>query len=344
MKIAVVGATGNVGSEILKVLEVRKFSPSEISFLASNESIGKNVVFKGKNYSVLNIESFDFTKVNVVIFAVESAISRKYRERVLNAGAILIDNSAAFRMEEGVPLVVPDVNTEALKNFKQKNLISSPNCTTSQMVMALKPLHDVYKIERIVASTYQSTSGAGRDAMNELYNRTKAFFEIQVSGRNAAEFDSKTSSFTKDIAFNCIPHIDKFMEDGKTQEEWKMEVETKKIFNDESIKVCATCVRVPVFIGHAISLNIEFKENVNFEEALHLISEFEPVVMLDKREDGGYATHREVARTFGVFVSRFRLDTTKPNTLNMWVVADNVYGIGAAYNVVRILEELVKIM
>ena len=340
--IAIAGATGNVGRETLHVLAKRNVKLGEVYALASAKSIGKEVSFGKQILKVQDVATFDFTKVQIVIFAAGSNFSREYREKVLKAGCIIIDNAAAFRMEEGVPLVVVDVNTEALKGYKEKRIIANANCATSPLAMALKPL-EKYGVKRVVASTYQSVSGAGKQAMDELYARTKAFFEISIAGKQVTEHEGE-NFFTKDIAFNCIPHIDVFMEDGRTKEEWKMEVEARKIFNNPDIKISATCVRVPVFVGHSIAANIEFEHPFEMEEVLEELSDFEGIVVNDRRENGGYTTPREVPRTFGVFVSRIRRDETIPNGLSMWIVADNVYGIGAAYNSVRILEELIKIM
>lgn len=341
-RIAVLGATGNVGSEVLSVLDTRKIPIAELFPLASDDFTKRQVFFRGKTLDVTDARKFDFKKVDIVIFVAGSKTSIEYREKVVEAGCIIIDSASAFRMEAGVPLVLPDVNTESLIGFREKNLIASPNCSTAQMAMALKPVHDKYGIKRIVASTYQSVSGAGKKAMDELYLRSKSFFEIAISGREVTERD-QASVFTKDIAFNCIPHIDSFMEDGKTREEWKMEVETQKIFGS-NVSVSATCVRVPVFVGHAISANVELEKPFVLEELEEEMSDFEGIVMVNGKKDGGYITQREVVRTFGVFVSRLRIDDTKPNCINMWIVADNVYGIGAAYNIVRILEELIKIL
>jgi aspartate-semialdehyde dehydrogenase len=341
-KIAVVGATGNVGSEVLSILSSRKFPIEKIYALASGVSAGKNISFGKEILTVEDVNRFDFSSVDIAIFATDGGISREFRAKVFESGCIMIDNSAAFRMENGVPLVLPDVNPEALKLYKEKRIISNPNCTTSQMAVFLKPLHDKYKVKRVVASTYQSVSGAGKSAMDELYAQTKSFFEVAMMGKEVTP-RTKVNIFTKDMAFNCIPHIDQFMEDGRTKEEWKMEVETQKIFSSD-IRVSATCVRVPVFVGHAISLNVELQNSFEFEELIEELNDFEGLVVQDRREDGGYATHKEVVRTFGVYASRIRADKTCPNSINAWIVADNVYGIGAAYNNVRIAEELIKIL
>ena len=339
-KIAIAGATGNVGREILHVMSERGFSECEVFALASPKSVGKIVSFGKKTLTVEDVSRFDFKKVEFVFFASGSAFSKEYRQKVLDAGCIIIDNSAAFRMEDGVPLIVADVNPEDVKEYKEKRVLANPNCTASPIVMALKPLEE-YGIKRIVASTYQSVSGAGKKAMDELYNRTKAFYEIAISGKEVTDREND-EIFTKDIAFNCIPHIDVFLEDGRTKEEWKMEVEIQKIMKNSNIKVSATCVRVPVFVGHSMSVNIEFEKPFDLDDVMEKLSNFEGLVVMDRRENGGYITPREVVRTTGVYVSRIRVDRTLENGLSMWISADNVYGIGAAYNAVRILEEVIK--
>jgi aspartate-semialdehyde dehydrogenase len=341
-KIAVAGATGNVGREILNVMHERGFGECEVYALASPKSIGKSVSFGNKVLTVGDVSRFDFKKVEIVFFASGSAFSKEYRQKVLDAGCIIIDNSAAFRMEEGIPLVVADVNSEDVKNYREKRILTNANCTTSPLAMALKPLEE-YGVKRVVASTYQSVSGAGKKAMDELYNRTKAFYEIAISGKEVTDRDDD-EIFTKDIAFNCIPHIDVFLEDGRTKEEWKMEVELQKIMKNPNIKVSATCVRVPVFVGHSISANVEFEKPFELEDVMDKLSEFEGLVVMDRRENGGYITPREVVRTTGVYVSRIRKDVSVKNGLSLWISADNVYGIGAAYNAVRMLEELIKVM
>jgi aspartate-semialdehyde dehydrogenase len=341
-KIAVAGATGNVGREILNVMHERGFGECEVYALASPKSVGKSVSFGNKVLTVGDVSRFDFKKVEIVFFASGSAFSKEYRQKVLDAGCIIIDNAAAFRMEDGIPLVVADVNSEDVKNYKAKRILTNANCTTSPLAMALKPLEE-YGVKRVVASTYQSVSGAGKKAMDELYNRTKAFYEIAISGKEVTDRDDD-EIFTKDIAFNCIPHIDVFLEDGRTKEEWKMEVELQKIMKNPNIKVSATCVRVPVFVGHSISANVEFENPFELEDVMDKLSEFEGLVVMDRRENGGYITPREVVRTTGVYVSRIRKDGSVKNGLSLWISADNVYGIGAAYNAVRILEELIKIM
>lgn len=344
-KVAIIGATGNVGRAICDVLAKRKFPKKNIIALASAQSIGKSIGF-GEN-DVLNVKdasSFNFQEAEIIIMAVGSQTAIEYRKKAFENQCIIIDTSSAFRLEEGVPLVIPDVNTDALHNYKQKRIIASPNCVAAQLIMALKPLHDLYDAKTIVASTYQSVSGAGKAAMEELYRKTKGYFEAFSMGQDEKQYESSESSFTKNIAFNCIPHIDDFMPDGRTKEEWKMEVETRKILQRPALSVSATCVRVPVFTGHAVSATIEFEKPFTLEEIYDALSDFEGIVLLDKREDGGYASNRDTTRTFGVFVSRVRIDSSRPNSINMWVAADNVYGIGAAYNAVRILEELIAII
>jgi aspartate-semialdehyde dehydrogenase len=341
-RIAIAGATGNVGREILQVISDRKLEFSEIYALASPKSVGKKVSFGLKVLEVGDVTKFDFKKVDIVFFCSGSSFSREYREKVLNAGCVIIDNASAFRMEEGVGLIIGDVNPEDVANYKEKRVLANPNCNASPLVMALKPLEE-YGIKRIVASTYQSVSGAGKKAMDELYNRTKSFYEISISGKEVTAREDD-EIFTKDIAFNCIPHIDIFLEDGRTREEWKMEVETCKILKNPNIKVSATCVRVPVFVGHSISANIEFEKSFELDDIYEKLHSFEGIVVMDRRENGGYITPREVVRTTGVYVSRIRKDESNKNTLSLWISADNVYGIGAAYNAVRILEELIKVM
>ena len=341
-KIAVIGATGNVGREILTQLNERGFSPENIYPLASHSSSGKSVSFGLQTLKIESADTFDFKKVDIVFFSVCGSLSKHYYKKVYDAGCIIIDNSSAYRMEEGVPLVVADVNMEDVKDYKNKRIIANSNCVTSPLVMALKPLEE-YGIKRVVASTYQSVSGAGKKAMDELYHRTKAFYEVSLSGR---EVTDKTGEevFTKDIAFNCIPHIDVFMEDGRTKEEWKMEVETRKILKNPNIKICATCVRVPVFVGHSISASIEFEKPFDFEELEEKLAEKQGIVMMDRRQNGGYITPRETVRTTGVYISRVRRDESVPNGIALWISADNIYGIGAAYNAIRIMEELITIM
>jgi aspartate-semialdehyde dehydrogenase len=339
-KIAVVGATGNVGREIINVLKDRNFPAEAIYPLTSSRSAGKKLSFGRQVLTALDVASFDFSKVQIAMFAIPSVISREYRERVVSAGCIMIDNSSGFRMEEGVPLVVADVNLEEVANYKEKMVLSNANCSVSPMIMVLKALEE-YGIKRVVASTYQSVSGAGKHAMDELYSSTKAFYEISISGKEVTD-RPEGRIFTKDIAFNCIPRIDRFMEDGRTKEEWKMEEETRKILKNPNIKVASTCVRVPIFVGHSVAVAVEFEKPFEIENIREKITDKEGIVVMDGMEDGRYVTPRDVARTTGVFVSRIRRDSTVPSGLLFWSVADNVYGIGAAYNSVRIAEELTK--
>lgn len=332
-KVAVVGATGNVGREMIKVLENRNFPVKELICLASKRSAGQKIRFKGKEVTVQDLSSYDFTGTDIALFSPGSAVSKEYAPLAGKQGCIVIDNTSYFRMHEDVPLVVPEVNPEAVDGYKAKNIIANPNCSTAQMVVALKPLHDLFKIKRVVVATYQSVSGAGKEAMDELFHQTKGIFENK---------SPEPHVFPKQIAFNCIPHIDVFMEDGQTKEEWKMQVETQKIL-DESIEVSATCVRVPVFVGHAEAVNVEFKKSLpSDEEIQEILSNAEGIVVMDRREAGGYVTNKDCVKEFPVYISRIRKDKTVKNGLNMWVVADNIYGKGAALNSVQIAETLIK--
>ncbi len=331
-RVAVVGATGNVGREILGVLSERSFPADEIVPLASRGSVGKEISYgEDVTLAVRALEDFDFSGVDFGMFSPGSAISRKHAPRAADAGCVVIDNTSEFRMDEDVPLIVPEVNREAIANFRQRNIISNPNCSTIQMVVALKPLHDLVPIKRIVVSTYQSVSGSGKDAMDELFDHTRA---IYMNDRKEPKL------FPKTIAFNVIPHIDTFMQDGSTLEETKMTRETQKIL-DPDISVSATCVRVPTFIGHAEAVNIEFHDRLNEEEAREALSEAPGVIVVDERADGGYVTPSECAGEDATFVSRIRQDETVPFGLNMWVVSDNLRK-GAALNAVQIAEELVS--
>lgn len=331
-KIAVVGATGNVGREILEILDQRNFPVREVVALASRNSAGKEVSFgDDKTLTVQALDDYDFTGTDIALFSPGSAVSKIHAPRAAAAGCVVIDNTSHFRMEKDIPLVVPEVNPEALKDFRKTNIIANPNCSTIQMVVALKPLHAMNPIKRVVVSTYQSVSGAGKDAMDELYNQTKGLFMHD---------QPEPKKFTKRIAFNVIPHIDSFMENGMTKEEWKMVEETKKIL-DPNIKVSATCVRVPVFVGHSESINIEFTNPMTEEQVFDLLEEAEGVMVVDRREDGGYATPVEYVGEDGVFVSRVRKDPTIENGINMWVVSDNLRK-GAALNAVQIAETLIE--
>lgn len=330
-KIAIVGATGNVGREMLNCLAEREFPISEVIPLASKKSKGKKISFGDKTLIVQDIEEFDFEGVDIALFSAGSEVSRKYAPIAAQKNCIVIDNSSFFRMDPDVPLIVPEVNSEALKDFYKKNIIANPNCSTIQLVVALKPLHDHVKIKRVIVSTYQSVSGAGKNAMDELYNQTKAKF---MSDHVPAKV------LPRSIAFNLIPHIDPFMDDDYTKEEWKMHNEIKKIL-DPNINLSATCVRVPVFVGHSESVYVEFENKISPEEARDLLNEAEGVIVVDNPEDDAYITPNEAVGEMAVFVSRIRKDLTHPNALNIWVVSDNLRK-GAALNAVQIAEELVQ--
>ena len=330
IKVSIVGATGNVGREFLSILEERKFPIDELFLLASSNSEGKKISFGKKELKVLDLKKFDFKKCQLVFSSAGSKVSSEFLPKAAKAGCYIIDNSSYFRMDPDVPLVVPEVNSDDLKNIK-KRIIANPNCSTIQMVMVLKPLHNLVPIKRVVVSTYQSTSGAGRLAMDELFEQTKSIF-----GNNPI----KKKSFTKQIAFNVIPHIDSFLEDGKTKEEWKMEVETQKIM-DESVKVTATCVRVPVFIGHGESVNIEFEKEITEDKLRDVLKKSPGISVVDFRKDEGYVTPEECAGEDKVYVSRIRKDNTLKNAISLWVVADNLRK-GAALNAIQIGEELIK--
>ena len=330
-RVAVVGATGAVGREMLKTLAERNFPVSEVVALASARSTGSEVSFGDKQVlKVKNLETFDFRGWDIGLFSPGAAISAVHAPRAAEAGCVVIDNTSQFRMEADVPLVVPEVNPHHLARFARRNIIANPNCSTIQMVIALKPLHDRFKIRRVVVSTYQSVSGAGKEGMDELYAHTKSVF-VHEQG--------PPQNFTKEIAFNCIPHIDKFMDDGSTKEEWKMAVETRKIL-DPDILVHATCVRVPVFIGHGEAVNVEFLNPVTVNEARAALRRFEGVQVVDRREDGGYMTPAECAGEDAVFVSRIRKDPTVAHGLSFWCVSDNLRK-GAALNAVQIAETLI---
>ncbi len=329
-RVAVVGATGAVGREMLKTLAERKFPVTEVVALASARSVGQEISFGDKDVlKVKNLDTFDFTGWDIGLFSPGAAISAVHAPRAAAAGCIVIDNTSQFRMEPDVPLVVPEVNPQALLKAK-RGIIANPNCSTIQMVVALKPLHDKYKIKRVVVSTYQSVSGAGKEGMDELYTQTKGSF---------VNDPARTEIFTKQIAFNCIPHIDKFMDDGATKEEWKMAVETRKIL-DPDIKVIATCVRVPVFIGHAEAVNVEFENPVTVAGARAALRDAPGVVVMDTREDGGYITPLDCQGEDATYVSRIRLDPTVENGLVFWCVSDNLRK-GAALNAIQIAETMV---
>lgn len=329
-KVVVAGATGNVGREMLNILAERQFPVDEIAALASRRSQGTEVSFGDKTIKVKDIEQFDFTGWDIALFAIGSDATKKYAPIAAAAGCVVIDNSSLYRYDPQIPLIVPEVNPEAVYDYKNKNIIANPNCSTAQMVVALKPLHDRAKIKRVVVSTYQSVSGAGKEGMDELWNQTKGMY---VPGQEVAP-----KKFQKQIAFNVIPQIDVFMEDGQTKEEWKMVAETKKII-DTSIKVTATCVRVPVFVGHSESINIEFEDFLDEDEARDILREAPGILVVDKREPGGYVTPIEAAGDFATFISRIRQDSTIENGLNLWCVSDNLRK-GAALNAVQIAELL----
>lgn len=330
-RVAVVGATGNVGREMLNILAERQFPADEVVALASARSTGDVIDFgdSGETLKVKNLEHFDFTGWDIALFAAGSEVSKVHAPRAAAAGCTVIDNSSLYRMDPDVPLIVPEVNAEAIAGYRKKNIIANPNCSTAQLVVALKPLHDAAKIKRVVVATYQSVSGSGKAGMDELFEQSRNIF---VGDAN------EPSHYTKQIAFNVIPHIDVFLDDGSTKEEWKMVVETKKIL-DPSIKVTATCVRVPVFVGHSEAVNIEFENEISAEEAQKILREAPGVMLVDKREDGGYVTPVECVGDYATFVSRVREDPTVENGLSLWVVSDNLRK-GAALNAIQIAELL----
>jgi len=331
-RVAVVGATGNVGREMLQTLAEREFPIKEVIAVASTRSAGMEVSYGEDDVlKVRELDSFDFRGVDIALFSPGAKVSAVHAPRAAAAGCIVIDNTSQFRMDPDVPLVVPEVNPDAIARYKKRNIIANPNCSTIQMVVALKPLHDLARIKRVVVATYQSVSGAGKEAMDELFNQTRAIYTNATIHRER---------FTKQIAFNCIPHIDVFMPDGSTKEEWKMQVETRKIL-DPDIAVAATCVRVPVFIGHAEAVNVEFENPISETEALGALRGAPGITVIDHRADEGYVTQVECAGEDSVFVSRLRADPTQPNTLSMWIVSDNLRK-GAALNAVQIAEHLVK--
>ena len=329
-RIVVVGATGNVGREMLKILDEREFPIDEIAVLASRRSLGTECSFGERTLKTDDLDTFDFTGWDMALFAIGSEATAKYAPIAAKAGCVVIDNSSLYRYHPDIPLIVPEVNPEDIGMYKNKNIIANPNCSTAQMVVALKPLHDRAAIKRVVVSTYQSVSGGGTAAMDELWMQTKGMY---VPGQ---ERDAKI--FTKQIAFNVIPHIDVFMDSGETKEEWKMVAETKKII-DPAIKVTATCVRVPVFVGHSEAINIEFEEFLDEDEARDILREAPGILVVDKREDGGYTTPVECVGEYATFISRIRQDPTVENGLNLWCVSDNLRK-GAALNAVQIAELL----
>jgi aspartate-semialdehyde dehydrogenase len=331
-RIAVVGATGNVGREILQILAEREFPVDEVIALASSRSIGSEVSFgEDETLKVGDLDTFDFKNIDIALFSPGAKVSAVHAPRAAKAGAVVIDNTSHFRMDPDVPLVVPEVNPEAIARYTKRNIIANPNCSTIQMVMALAPLHRIATIKRIVVATYQSVSGAGKEAMDELFNQTRAIYVNDAI---------KPEQFPKRIAFNVIPHIDTFMEDGATKEEWKMVVETRKIL-DPDIAVTATCVRVPVFIGHAEAVNVEFEHAISVEQARAALKTAPGISVVDHRVDGGYVTPQECAGEDMVFVSRLRADRTVAHGLNLWIVGDNLRK-GAALNAVQIAEVLAR--
>ena len=329
-RVVIAGATGNVGREMLNILAERQFPVDEIAVLASRRSLGTEVTFGDKTLKTQDLDTFDFTGWDMALFAVGSDATKIYAPKAAKAGCVVIDNSSLYRYDPDVPLIVPEVNADAIMGYTKKNIIANPNCSTAQMVVALKPLHDRARIKRVVVSTYQSVSGAGKEGMDELWDQTKSIYNPTS--------DVPPSKFTKEIAFNVIPHIDVFMEDGSTKEEWKMVVETKKII-DPSIKVTATCVRVPVFVGHSEAINIEFEEFLDEDEARDILREAPGIMVIDKREAGGYVSPIECVGDFATFISRIRQDSTIDNGINLWCVSDNLRK-GAALNAVQIAEVL----
>jgi aspartate-semialdehyde dehydrogenase len=330
-RVAVVGATGNVGREMLNILAERQFPLDEVAAVASARSTGDIIDFgeTGETLKVRNLEHFDFAGWDMALFAAGSDVSKVHAPRAAQAGCTVIDNSSLYRMDPDVPLIVPEVNAEALAGYRKKNIIANPNCSTAQLVVALKPLHDAARIKRVVVATYQSVSGSGKAGMDELFEQSRNIF---VGDAN------EPVKYPKQIAFNVIPQVDVFLDDGSTKEEWKMVVETKKIL-DPSIKLSATCVRVPVFVGHSEAVNIEFESEISAEEAQNILREAPGVMLVDKREDGGYVTPVECVGDYATFVSRVREDPTVENGLSLWVVSDNLRK-GAALNAIQIAELL----
>ena len=330
-RIVVAGATGNVGREMLNILAEREFPADEIAVLASSRSVGEEAEYgeTGRRLKIQNIEHFDPAGWDMALFAIGSDATKVYAPKFAAAGCVVIDNSSLYRMDPDVPLIVPEVNPEAIDGYTAKNIIANPNCSTAQMVVALKPLHDAAGIKRVVVATYQSVSGAGKAGMDELFEQSRNIFVGD---------QAEPKKFTKQIAFNVIPHIDSFLDDGSTKEEWKMVVETKKIL-DPKVKVIATCVRVPVFVGHSEAVNVEFEREISAEEAQNLLREAPGIMLVDKREDGGYVTPIECVGDYATFVSRVREDSTVENGLAFWCVSDNLRK-GAALNAVQIAELL----
>ena len=330
MNIAIVGATGNVGRKLIEVLEKKKFPLTELFLVASSKSEGKKISFSGKEHTVIDLEKFDFSKVKVAFFAAGSAIAEKWAH-VAAEKTIVIDNSKFFRKDPDIPLIVPEVNSKELIHVKNKNIIANANCSVIPLVVALKPLHDLYNVKRIVVSTYQSVSGAGKDPMDELLSQTQEFFQNK-------KLESKY--FTKQIAFNAIPHIDGFLEDGYTKEEQKTNDEVKKIL-DNKIKITSTCVRIPVLVSHSLSVNVEFNKKYKFDEIKNVLSTSPGCKLIDEHKDGGYITPVEAENKFETFISRIREDKSQPNSINLWIVSDNLLK-GAALNAVEIAEALIE--
>ena len=328
-KVAVIGATGNVGREILNILAEREFPANEVVALASRRSLGQEVTFGDKTLKTKCLDDYDFTGTDIALMSAGGDISKKWSEKIGAQGCVVIDNSSYFRMDPKVPLIVPEVNAHAVAGYTKKNIIANPNCSTAQMMVALKPLHDYAKITRVVVSTYQSVSGSGKAAMDELWHQTRAIF---------VNDPIEPDVYPKQIAFNVIPHIDVFMGSGDTKEEWKMVAETAKIL-DPDIKVTATCVRVPVFLGHSESINIEFEKPIDEKKILKILREAPGIMVYDKREDGGYITPIECVGEYATYISRIRRDVTVKNGLNLWCVSDNLLK-GAALNAIQIAETL----
>ena len=330
MNIAIVGATGNVGRKLIEVLEKKNFPISKLFLVASSKSEGKKINYSGKEHTVIALEKFDFSKVKIAFFAAGSLIAEKWAH-IAAEKTIVIDNSKFFRKDPEIPLIVPEVNSKELVHVKNKNIIANANCSVIPLVVVLKPLHDLYNVKRIVVSTYQSVSGAGKDAMDELASQTQEFFQNK---------ELKSKYFTKQIAFNAIPHIDSFLEDGYTKEEQKTNDEVKKIL-DNKIKITSTCVRIPVMVSHSLSVNVEFNKKYNLNEIKNVLSTSPGCKLVDEHKDGGYITPVDAENKFETFISRIREDKSQPNTINLWVVSDNLLK-GAALNAVEIAESLFK--
>jgi aspartate-semialdehyde dehydrogenase len=329
-RVAIVGATGNVGREMLNILEERGFPADEVIPLASRKSLGSEVSYGDRTLKTKVLDNFDFSDVDICLMSAGGTVSKEWSPKIAKQGCVVIDNSSAWRYDQDVPLIVPEVNPDAIDGFRKRNIIANPNCSTAQMLVALKPLHDAAKIRRVVVATYQSVSGAGKEGMDELFTQTRAVFVADPV---------ENKKFTKRIAFNVIPHIDVFLDDGSTKEEWKMVAETKKML-DPKIKVTATCVRVPVFIGHSEAVNVEFENPITADEAREILSNAPGCLVVDRRENGGYTTPIESAGEDATYISRIREDSTVENGLNLWIVSDNLRK-GAALNAVQIAELLV---